>query len=263
MAMEDFIDIDFSRITEYEKGDLGPPPPDVFADYEEALGVIDEEAWDEIIEEINKKKLGIVELVPHIYNQGKEGTCTSNATCAAMNLIASLQFGDNRIPILSPISLYKRVAPGPNTGSSVKDNVDEAMARGVLPLDSYKEKFKHTMPAVGYRNRMPDNWQETAELFRIGEVYVCRDYRAVVSAILRGHPVIVGRQGHAILYVSVRRDNRRRLIVDYQNSWGNWGYGMGKFSYGFGGDSFDNLRRASQWAVAVRSIEYSKWSLLE
>ncbi|GIV52443.1 MAG: hypothetical protein KatS3mg038_2964 [Candidatus Kapaibacterium sp.] len=85
---------------------------------------------------------------------------------------------------------------------------------------------------------------------------MCRSVAAVVSALLRGHPVIVGRDGHAICYV---RPTYRRgaLSVIYANSWGQWGVGVGPWEYGFGLDSARQLERASTWAVAVRTVNFA------
>ncbi|GIV51768.1 MAG: hypothetical protein KatS3mg038_2289 [Candidatus Kapaibacterium sp.] len=88
------------------------------------------------------------------------------------------------------------------------------------------------MPSGDWHARFPQGWEETARQFLLDEVYVCRSVAAVVSALLRGHPVIVGRDGHAICYV---RPTYRRgaLSVIYANSWGQWGVGVGPWEYGF------------------------------
>lgn len=261
-----FVDVDFVKFADYVVGDITDRQQllDKFSDYEQSLGVIPESDWKEIIEEIEYKKLGAEWLVKHVYNQGREGSCVSNATCAAVMCVAAKQFGHNRVPILSPMSLYKRVASGPNTGSTVKDNVDEAMTNGILPVDNpeNRNRFKHVFPATGYRTRLPDGWQETAAKFLIDEVYVCRDYRSVISAQLRGHYVIVGRQGHSILYLRPTYE-RGRIYNIYLNSWGDdWGFGLGSVRGGFGVDSLDLIHRASNWAVAVRTVNFASEVLL-
>ncbi|GIV50782.1 MAG: hypothetical protein KatS3mg038_1303 [Candidatus Kapaibacterium sp.] len=252
-----FVDLDFSRVTEYGTGDLGYGDA-VFADYEDSLGVIPEAEWQEHVEELERRNIGCEHLIVHIYNQGRVGSCTSHATCQAMMIAAAVQFGRQRTPILSPISLYKRVARGPNSGSTIEDNVDEAMGRGVLPADVSEQsaRFKHVMPSGDWHARFPQGWEETARQFLLDEVYVCRSVAAVVSALLRGHPVIVGRDGHAICYV---RPTYRRgaLSVIYANSWGQWGVGVGPWEYGFGLDSARQLERASTWAVAVRTVNFA------
>ncbi|GIV49897.1 MAG: hypothetical protein KatS3mg038_0418 [Candidatus Kapaibacterium sp.] len=151
-----FVDLDFSRVTEYATGDLGFGDA-VFADYEDSLGVIPESEWPEHIEELERRNTGTEHLIVHIYNQGRVGSCTSHATCQAMMIAAAIQFGRQRTPILSPISLYKRVARGPNSGSTIEDNVDEAMGRGVLPADVSEQsaRFKHVMPSGDWHARFP------------------------------------------------------------------------------------------------------------
>lgn len=264
MLDESYLDLDFVKQPQYVQGDLGPPPANIFADYEETLGNIPRADWKEIIEEMEARSSGPEYYIKWIYNQGNVGSCTSHATCQAMVSTAVRQFGHRRAVILSPISLYKRVARSPNSGSAIKDNVDVAMAEGVLPADiEENRRFPHRMPSADWGARFPDNWQETASLFRLGEVYICRNVDAVISALLRGHFVIVGRQGHAICYVRPTYSHRGELVAVYANSWGKWGFGFGDFQYGFGADSESLIARASQWAVAVRTVEYREESLLE
>ncbi|GIV51907.1 MAG: hypothetical protein KatS3mg038_2428 [Candidatus Kapaibacterium sp.] len=57
-----FVDLDFSRVTEYGTGDLGFGDA-VFADYEDSLGVIPESEWPEHIEELERRNTGTEHLI--------------------------------------------------------------------------------------------------------------------------------------------------------------------------------------------------------
>ncbi|GIV52370.1 MAG: hypothetical protein KatS3mg038_2891 [Candidatus Kapaibacterium sp.] len=57
-----FVDLDFSRVTEYGTGDLGYGDA-AFADYEDSLGVIPEAEWQEHVEELERRNIGCAQSI--------------------------------------------------------------------------------------------------------------------------------------------------------------------------------------------------------
>lgn len=245
-----FRDVDFRRWTSRLRGDISSGPLEGVA-FREAIPLIPRDEWYDRIREIEENRTGAENLLVRIYDQGNEGTCTSNAICQACEYLQALQFGRERVVRLSPISLYKRVARSARSGSAVSDNLEELAARGVLPLAG--QGYAHEMPHTGFSTPMPPGWQNTARQFRGLEWWVVHSAEELISALLLGFCVVGGRQGHAICYVRpVIHGND--IVVAYANSWGRWGAPLGDWSYGFGFDSREYFSRAAQWAVALRSF---------
>lgn len=252
-----FIDVNFPSQPEYTFGDrgLGAFGATGLADYEQTLGVIPESEWRGLAEAMDANQTGLEWLIKHVFNQGQEPSCVSNATAQGMMVCAARQYGMERVPILSPISLYKRVG-SPSSGSMLSDNVDEVMETGILPVNNEANKavFTHTFPATGYHTKYPSGWETTAGLLKLEECYVVRSVGAMFSAQFRGHPVLVGRQGHSILYIRPKWESNRWIDI-YLNSWGDWGFGAGVFQAGFGADSMSLIKQSAAWAVAFRTVE--------
>lgn len=249
MIDERFLDVDFEADPRYTFGAKGFGLSGLCGDYESAAGVLSDAEIDAVIERMDAQGGGADELVTRIYDQKNEGSCVANATCQAAEIVQARQFGLDRVVHLSAISLYRRIGSSPNSGAMVSDGLKELTARGVLPLDvpENRARWPHVMPNTGWRTTFPVGWEATAEQFAGVEAYVVRDVRALLSALCRQEPVVVGRQGHSICYVRpMRKDGRR--VVKYANSWGDWG------DEGFGYDSESQIRQSASWAFVLRSV---------
>jgi len=230
-----FIDCDFtdSQVRgSYELGcaERDDVTGDRFDVFEDTIGIIPRNQWTDAIRRIDQLGGSADRLVTHVFDQGREGTCTSNQTCAGHMVTQAVQFGRDRVAVLSPISLYMRCAPNSRVGSSVGENLQEARDRGILPQDTLKNRglmgdfFEHSMSATGYdKRKYSPGWGDTARFFRNDEYYDIRSSDGFVSALLRGFVVGYGRSGHSILAVRpVIRNND--VYVIYINSWGqDWG----------------------------------------
>jgi hypothetical protein len=133
----------------------------------------------------------------------------------------------------------------------VSDGLDEGMTRGILPLDNPENRAKFAnmvMPATGFYEKFPTGWEQVAKLFRYDERFIIRSTEGIISALLNGHPVVVGREGHSICYCRPMWRSGR-LVVKYANSWNStWG------DQGYGYDSLNQIRKSASWAFAIRSI---------
>lgn len=255
-----FVDVDFRKFPEYLPGDLRPANMAELCasmpEFEAAAPLIPSNQWKEIADETQAKKLGLEFLIRWVLNQGREGSCVGNATIAMVMMILAKQFGKAFTTALSAISLYKRIGRSPSSGAMVSDALNEAKSRGILPLDTPENRAKFgnaVMPATGFHAPFPADWEKTAANFKIDEFFVVRSYEGLISALLSGNPVVVGRQGHSICYVGVVYVNGKQYVL-YVNSWGKWGMAAGLHPSGFGLDSVSQIRQSAGWAFTARSI---------
>jgi hypothetical protein len=114
---------------------------------------------------------------------------------------------------LSPLSVYAEANPRQWGGAGVRQVLEIACRRGILPdkIQPTDYKFKHSLqgttgqgnefqshgPWVALRN-FPDGWQETAAGFKPNEVIFPESWEQAVCLVLHGMFVSVGRSGHAI-----------------------------------------------------------------
>ncbi len=198
--------------------------------------IIDKSEWPDRIEEMDQQGGGLERFIIHIYNQGREGTCTSQQESQKGNVVDCMQFGPDEVVLRSPISIYMQVAPGPGTGSSVGENLVQTRTVGALPLadSATNEEIKHAMSSTGYkRSKYKDGWEEHASMLRSDEYFEIDTSAGFVTALFNGWPVGYGRQGHSILALRPVMRNGT-VYVMYVNSWGEWGAVInGRKAYGF------------------------------
>lgn len=253
--MSDFddraLDVDFERDERYVFGDLGAR---VFGleTFEQRFGVLSDAEIEECIDAADAAGGSLDLLISRIMNQRQEGSCASNATAQAVEVIQCKEHGPEGVILVSPISLYKRVARNAQSGSVISDNWDELNKRGILPLDTPENRARfgdHVMPHTGFNTPFPRGWEETAARLKGLEAWPISTVSGMYTAWAKGYPVVVGRDGHAILYVRLMRDARRRRVFKYANSWNDdWG------DKGFGYDSESKFTQSARWAFALRAM---------
>lgn len=257
MSIDQFIDVDFTKDSHYVMGDLGPGDLSGYANYEDSVQLIPESQWRDLAEAMAASGGGADKYVTRIYNQRSEGSCVANACSQAHEVAQMKTFG--QVVHLSAISLYKRIGSSPGSGAMVSDGLSEMQRRGVLPLDNDENKAKfgqHVMPNTGWSTRFPDGWEETAKRFRAVEATIIRNVNELFTACLRQDPVVVGRSGHSICYLTpIWRDGR--WVFKYANSWGDWG------DSGYGYDSASLYQSSARWAFALRVVTDPGYSMGE
>lgn len=256
MAVEiddQFVDVDFTKDPSYVFGDLGGTFETPCGNYESAEPLL---TWSEIdgaIDALDSEQESSLEyLVRRVYNQRNEGSCVGNAGTQGIEVVGVKEFGKELMPELSAISLYKQIGRSPSSGAMVSDAMESLRETGVLPLDTPANRAKygeHVLPPTGFHTKWPTGWKETAAKFRGAEFLALRGLPEMFSASCKGYPIIVGRQGHSILYLRPL-PNRRFLYV---NSWGNWGQAAGHMPSGFGVDSASQVKQSASWAFAIRA----------
>ena len=130
----------------------------------------------------------------------------------------------------------------------------------MLPLDTSENRAiyaENVMPNTGFNSRYPAGWKEVAKKFRLTEANVIRSVEGILTALARQDCVVVGREGHSILYVRLVWDRNQWKAI-YVNSWGDWGFGLGAHEHGFGTDTASQVKKSANWAFAIRDIVVRK-----
>ena len=114
---------------------------------------------------------------------------------------------------LSPLSVYAEANPGIRGGAGVRQVLEIAVRRGMLPetIQPFDYPIKHKIVGTqggGNSNqssgawvplsKFPEGWKETAKWFKPLEVIFPESWEQAVSLVLNGYVVSVGRSGHAI-----------------------------------------------------------------
>lgn len=250
---EEFLDYYFPDDPRFVFGDLGGQ---LFGDsplYEDLFGEMSDSEIDACIERMDAEGGGADELVTRIFNQGQEGSCVANACSQAHQIVQALQFGKANVVQLSAISLYKRIGRSPSSGAMVSDGIEEMDTRGILPLDNEANRARFgtiVMPNTGFRTPYPPGWEAVAKYFAGAKWYPTRSVNGIFTALCRQKPVVVGREGHSIVYARpTRLGSNRNRKAKYPNSWSpDWG------DEGFGYDTENQIRKSASWAAVLESV---------
>lgn len=228
-----------------------------FPVFEEAMPIHPRSDWMDLL----KDNASLERLVRWIHDQNPEGTCASNATAAVFETASQITVGPLATMKMSPISIYRWIASGPNTGSNIGDNLVQLQKTGMLPVDTPENRAKlkamglnenHVLKHTGYYQKFPEGWEETAAYFQGVEAYEIVSFEGIISALLDDFPVVYGRSGHAIAGVTpVYKDGK--WYVKYGNSWGEWGErGDNNLQmFGYDSESFlaPQIRGYRAWAL--------------
>lgn len=180
-----------------------------------------------------------------IYSQSRTSACVGFGIAQAFETRRTrLRGGDIWTP-MSGMSLYKRIGRTLYSGAYIPDGINEAVTRGILPLDTEENegKFDLTWGITDWSSRFPGDWEKTANKFRITKWARCYGEDEVMSAMLAGYTGVVGRDRHCVPYVYVDYDGYDPYIA-YANSWSpQWG------DRGFGYDSFRVFRQLNLYVI--------------
>lgn len=154
----------------------------------------------------------------------------------------------------SPLSVYDEANPRQWGGAGVRQVLEIACRRGILPdkIQPREYGFRHTLhgttgrgnnnqssgPWVSVRD-LPDGWEGTAKHFKPLEVIFPESWEDAVSLVLNGLFVCVGRDGHAIPWGQWLPDEQ---VMAYPDS-----YDVTRY------DSLRTVKRAWQGAFAIAS----------
>lgn len=167
-------------------------------------------------------------------NQSPTHECTCHALTQGFEIAWNRQRKGKGSPVyVSPMSVYAEANPGIRGGASMQGTVGICIRRGFLPdkITPGAERFKHTLTGTqGKGNatqssgawvpvgQFPSGWQDTAKHLRALEVINPQSVEQIISLILHGICVCVGRSGHAIPYVQIVWDGGQ-LRAKYSDSY--------------------------------------------
>jgi hypothetical protein len=275
-----FIDVDFEFAAADAGKALGYNPMSV-RDYERlaATGavqdfpdseLIPESQWDNLIQQQDQAGWWLERRLVEIKDQDGEGSCVAQAAETAKQIMEALAWGDDQVRIGSAISVYRECASGPNTGSNVGDVMRQEINVGSIPSDKCQRAkadvaagfYTATHPDVGYSKRPPTGWEKTAANFRVDEWWRLPSLKHVISANLKGFPVVGARKKHCLAFVRWFLRGGKRLF-GYAQSWGKWGETLEISTgpaQGFGFDSESTVANwASREAWCPRTIVRPSW----
>jgi hypothetical protein len=130
---------------------------------------------------------------------------------------------------LSPLSVYAEANPRKWGGANVRQVLEIAVRRGLLPetVQPADYQFKHAIVGTSGKggsnqaggpwvsvSRFPQGWEETARKFRPLEVIFPESYEQAVCLVLHGLVVSVGRNGHAVPWARWKADQRLMAYPD-------------------------------------------------
>jgi hypothetical protein len=156
---------------------------------------------------------------------------------------------------LSPLSIYAEANPRQWGGSNIRQCMEIACRRGMLPepIQPRDYGFKHTLHGTtgqGNSNqakgpwtpvsRFPEGWRETAAWFKPIEVIFPGSWEEAVCLVLHGMFVGVGRNGHAIPWGMW---NAREQAMAYPDS-----YDVTRY------DSLRTVKSAWRGSYAIASV---------
>jgi hypothetical protein len=228
---------------------------------------IEPKHWKEFGREVDANKTWAMNFIDRFTNQNPTHECTTHSLRANFEAARNRQLGiiypngpkknfrydeSKRGSVwVSPLSVYSEANPRIRGGANVRQVMEIACRRGMLPekIQPFEYGFKHTLvgtQGAGGLNQshgdwvalkdFPDGWQETAANFKPLEVIFPESWEQAICLVLHGIAVSVGRNGHAVpwaqynfedevmaypdSYDVIRYDSLRTVKSAYQGSFG-------------------------------------------
>ncbi len=209
---------------------------------------IEPKDWAEVAQELKRTQTRAIDYIDRFTNQDPTDECTCHSLSRGFEGARNRQ---RRIAIgppvpntkletsaksasvwVSPLSVYAEANPGQSGGAGVRQVLEIATRRGLLPdrIQPREYGFKHTLVGTCGRGNVtqssgrwvrlrdfPDGWEETAKHFRPLEYIFPDSWEQTVSLVLNGYLVCVGRAGHAVPYAEWMPDDKVMGYIDSYN----------------------------------------------
>lgn len=244
-------------------------------DFPQALW-IDPKDWPDRARDNDKYKTWPINFIDRYTHQGNshECTCHSLSRCfeGARNRQIGVIFADGpkksyRYPEsdkygtvwVAPNSIYPEANPGRYGGANVRQVMEIACRRGMLPekVQPKDYGFKHAVYGtaggtsdINQSNGpwlrvgdFPEGWQETAKWFKPLEVIFASSWEQAVCLVMHGIFVGVGRSGHAIPWGQARFEGGNFAGMAYPDS-----YNVTRY------DSAATVKSAWRGSFAIASV---------
>jgi len=251
-----YVDVYFPANPRYSRGYLGMGSKGGFRAYGDHFAAVPQEKWEDTSNMLRSNKASLDYFVSTIKDQAQEGACVGNGSAYAVEIVLRKMFGVS-IPI-SAMSIYKPIARSAQSGAIVTDAIELLADVGCLPEDTPANKLIYPVTFVprGFSTPFPAGYKEAAGKIKATTWYRISGFTDLVSAILSGIPVVVGREGHCICYVAIIFE-RGKIYALYVNSWTEeWGQAAGVLPGGFGVDSEKLMRESAQDCYGLAEVTY-------
>lgn len=239
---------------------------DAARDFPKALW-IEPNRWAEVAAENDRNKTWAMHRLDRYTNQDPTHECTCHSLRAnfeaARNRARGVIFpegprkdftyvdsGKFGSVWVSPLSVYAEANPREWGGANVRQVMEIAIRRGMLPdkIQPAEYGFRHTLQGTSGKgnsnqsgggwvpvSKFPDGWKETAKHFRPLEVIFPESYEQAVCLVLHGYAVSVGRNGHAVPWCQWIAGQR---LMAYPDSYNVTRYDSERTAKGAWGGSF-------------------------
>lgn len=233
---------------------------------------IEPKDWPDRARENDKNNTWPVNYLDRFTNQSPTHECTCHSLRAnaegSRNRMRGVSFPDGPVKDfrydesstsgsvwLSPLSVYAEANPGQWGGANVRQVMEIACRRGMLPEKIQPRDYglKHQLQGTtgrGGKNQssgpwvrvsnFPEGWEETAKWFRPLEVIFPGSWEEAVCLVLNGLFVSVGRNGHAIPW---GQWNVKEQVMAYPDS-----YDVTRY------DSLRTVKSAWQGAFSIATM---------
>ena len=171
--------------------------------------LIDRKDWEKYPQTLHQH-------VWHIINQGRQNSCCACMGVGGLMLCREKQ-GLDKV-ILSQAVPYHFGNGGHDGGMAIDTCLQMLLKYGTVPI-SVVDQYDWQ------RRNWPNNWEEIAENYKIFEAMDCPTYEHAVSMVLRGHPVMYGAKGHAVVRIGCSLFTPIPDLNSWDRSWGIDGLG--------------------------------------
>lgn len=156
-------------------------------------------------------------FVKTVLNQGNVGSCATEATAGAVMICEA--FAGKPFTLLNPWFIYQQTSGGRDRGSAIDDNLAFARDKGIAPESVWPR-------SKGWRTKPSAEAFEAAKAHRILEFYDISSIDEMVSALLKGFPVVYGSNGHAVTKIAHLDENKGLDLNSWGTSYGDKGFGV-------------------------------------
>lgn len=207
---------------------------------------IDPKDWNDKAVENDKYKTWAINYMDRYTNQDPTHECTCHSLRANFEVARNrargyiyrdgpkkdYRYSESNIASsvwVSPLSVYAEANPRQWGGANVRQVLEIAVRRGMLPETKQPREynFKHSLQGTTGKggtnqasgpwisvDRFPEGWKETAKWFRPLEVIFPNSYEEAVCCVLHGMAVSVGRNGHAVPWCKWMAGQKAMLYPD-------------------------------------------------